>query len=556
MSQYKVWECQVCAWIYDEAKGWPDDGIAPGTRWQDIPTDWLCPECGVGKDDFDMVAISDSETMPAAVTLEKADVHLETIEYSIWECQVCAYVFDESKGWPDDGIAPGTAWQDIPKDWLCPECGVGKDEFEMLEVKRVQVQVANTTDTIEPQKNADSIPLNSNQISQQVDQTKPAIVIIGTGLAGYNLAKEIRKQDGSTPIKMFSNDDGAFYSKPQLSTGFAKNKSAQELVSQSAEQMAEQLHAEIHIFSPITAIDTQAKTITCRNNGVHQYGKLILATGARCIEAPLTGDGFNHVYSVNDLLDYARFRTIAKHKKKVLIIGAGLIGCEYANDLLQTGFTVEIVDPMPTLLANLLPEKASASVVSALTAAGAKFHFDTVIDNIDNNSNGSGVIATLKNGETITADIVLSAIGVRPNLALANAAGIVTERGIVTDRQLQTSVSNIFAIGDCAQVEQHLLFYILPLMAQIKALAKTLSGEATRVSYAAMPVIIKTTLFPVVVNPPARSANGEWHYEVVTNQGVKALFKDSSGQLLGFALTGDQTFARAELEKQCPAVLV
>ncbi|WNC74331.1 FAD-dependent oxidoreductase [Thalassotalea psychrophila] len=420
----------------------------------------------------------------------------------------------------------------------------------MLEVKRVQVQVPNPAEATET---ADAIGTDTTEDNLQVDQSKPAIVIIGTGLAGYNLVKEIRKNDNTTPIKMFTNDDGAFYSKPQLSTGFAKNKSAQELVSQTAEQMAEQLHAEIHIFSPITAINSQAKTITCSKNGVHHYGKLILATGASCIEAPLTGNGLNHVYSVNDLIDYARFRTIAKHKKKVLIIGAGLIGCEYANDLLQTGFDVEVVDPMSTVLASLLPEKASKSVESALALAGAKFHFGTIIEKID--TDGSGVKATLKNGQTIFADIVLSAIGVRPNLALANAAAVTTERGIVTNRQLQTSNSDIFAIGDCAQVENHVLFYISPLMAQIKALAKTLTGTATTVSYNAMPVMIKTTLFPVVVNPPARNAEGTWHYEQQSNDGVKAVFKDANNQILGFALTGDQTSARSELEQHCPAIM-
>lgn len=549
MSQYKIWECQVCAWIYDEAKGWPEDGIAPGTRWEDIPDDWLCPECGVGKDDFDMVAISESETTPAAVAVAKQDTHSETIEYSIWECQVCSWVYDESKGWPEDGIAPGTAWQDIPKDWLCPECGVGKSDFEMIEVKRVQVQVANKAEvtTNNTETETESAP------AQVIDDSKPAIVIIGTGLAGYNLAKEIRKHDTATPIKMFTNDDGAFYSKPQLSTGFAKNKSAAELVSQSAEQMAEQLHAEIHIFSPITAIDSAAKTITCSNNGTHSYGKLILATGASCINAPLTGNGLNHVYTVNDLLDYARFRTIAKHKKKVLIIGAGLIGCEYANDLIQTGYDISVVDPMPTVLANLLPEQASKSVEAALALAGAKFHFNTVVESID--TKGNGVVATLKNGQQIEADIVLSAIGVRPNLALATAAGVKTERGIMTNRQLETSVADIYSIGDCAQVDQHVLFYILPLMAQLKALAKTLTGTPTTVSYGAMPVMIKTTLFPVVVNPPARGVEGQWHYEVQASDGVKAVFKDANGQTLGFALTGSQTGARSELEKQCPAVM-
>ncbi|WP_448212040.1 FAD-dependent oxidoreductase [Colwellia sp. MEBiC06753] len=554
MQKFKVWECQVCAWIYDEVKGCPEEGIAPGTRWEDIPSDWLCPECGVGKEDFDMVAISESEAESVDQVVSSAAAEDESfIEYSIWECQVCAWVYDESKGWPEDGIAPGTKWQDVPNDWLCPECGVGKADFDMLEVKRVKVNA-------EAEKTAEQPPISPEQdiaIAGEIDETLAPIVIIGTGLAGYNLVKEIRKTDHSTPIHLYTNDDGTFYSKPLLSTGFAKKKSAQDLAGQSAEQMAEQFNVQIHIYTPVKSVDTAAKTITLADGCYQPYSKLVFATGASCIQAPLTGDGLHHVYSVNDLLDYNKFRTLAKHKKHILIIGAGLIGSEYANDLVQAGHQVSVVDPMPTVLSTLMPEPAGKSVEAALANAGVKFHFGTVVESVNNRS--GGVSATLNNGTTIEADIVLSAIGVRPNIGLAQANGIATGRGIVTDRYLATNAADVYAIGDCAQVADHVLFYILPMMAQIKALAKTLAGNPTEVSYGVMPVIVKTTLFPVTVNPPARNSDGslvsgQWQVEVDAPTGVRAVYRQGE-QVLGFALTGDQVSAKAELEAKCPPVL-
>ncbi|WP_337881084.1 FAD-dependent oxidoreductase [Rheinheimera sp.] len=538
MSEFKIWECQVCAWVYDEAKGCPEEGLAPGTRWQDIPDDWTCPECGVGKADFDMVAISPSASS-AVTAADPAATAAAGLEYSIWECQVCSWVYDESKGWPDDGIAPGTRWRDIPADWLCPECGVSKADFDMREVKRVAVTTALAA-------------------AQQAAPVVAPIVIIGSGLAAYNLVKEIRKLDSSSAIVLYTNDDGAFYSKPLLSTGFAKNKSAADLVSQSAEQMAEQYQLHIHAFSQVTSIDTQAKTVQVAGKAAQPYSKLVLATGANCIQPPLAGSGLDKVLSVNNLPDYGKFRAKAEGKKKILIIGAGLIGCEYANDLLQAGFQVEVVDPMPTVLASLLPPEASDSVEQALRGAGARFHFGTVVQQVT--SEQDGVLVTLSDHQQIAADLVLSAIGVRPNTELAKAAGIATDRGIITDRRLQTSAPDVYAIGDCAQVENLVLYYILPMMAQVRALAKTLHGEPTQVQYGAMPVMVKTTLFPVVVNPPPRLADGrlapgEWVIEQASSQGVKAIYRQGD-QLLGFALTGNQVSAKAVLERQCPPLLV
>jgi rubredoxin-NAD+ reductase len=316
--------------------------------------------------------------------------------------------------------------------------------------------------------------------------------------------------------------------------------------------MAQQLNADIRIFTRVESVDAEQQTLTT-SAGTLNYGKLVLATGARCIEAPLEGDALDQVYSINDLLDYTRFRTTMVGKKKVLVIGAGLIGSEYTNDLVQCDFDIDVVDPLDSVLATLLPKTASDSVKKALEAKGARFHFGTVVKRVDRN--GQGVRATLGNGETIDADIVLSAIGVRPNLQLAENLGLTTNRGIVTDRTLKTSRDNIYSLGDCAEVDGHVLFYIAPLMECARALAQTLNGNTTAVNYGVMPVTVKTTLFPVVVNPPARDAVGSWHIEVDTDTGVQARFESDTGETLGFALTGDCISSKDNLAAQIVPVM-
>jgi len=454
---------------------------------------------------------------------------------SKWECIVCGLVYDEKLGWPDDGIAPGTRWEDVPEDWLCPDCGVGKEDFELLEEAAV-----------------DDVPHHDEPVA---DKEHAPVVILGTGLAGYGLAKEFRKHDTETPLVLITSDDGRAYSKPMLSTGYTKDQSADDLAQADAGTMGTQLKASVWTMTKVNEIDTERQLIKVgdADTSIH-YGKLVLALGAQVIRPPIAGDGLEFVYSVNDLLDYADFRTAVANNnvKKVCIIGGGLIGCEYTNDLINGGFEVEAVDPLGYCLPTLLPEAAGKAVQAALEAKGAKFHFGPLVTEV--NRAERGVTVTLDNGATIAADIVVSAVGVRPRTDLAQASGIKTNRGIVTNRLLETSAPNVYAMGDCAEVEGHVLVYVAPLMAAAKALGKTLAGEPTEVVYPAMPVTIKTPACPVVVAPVAPGTEGSWTIEAEGNN-VKAEFRDSGGNLLGFALTGEATREKISLQKQLPAIM-
>ncbi|WP_027874843.1 FAD-dependent oxidoreductase [Spongiibacter marinus] len=455
---------------------------------------------------------------------------------SKWECIVCGWVYDEETGDPDSGIEPGTRWEDIPDDWLCPDCGVGKEDFEMIE-----------------QSEPSSLPHHDEPSTASQDAP---IVVIGTGLAGYGLVRELRKQDKETPVIMITADDGRAYSKPMLSTGYTKKQDADALAQKDAGGMGEDLNASVWTMTKVTAIDTAAQTISTGDTEtkVH-YKKLVLALGADVIRPPIGGNGQDYVYSVNDLLDYDDFRKAvdANNVKKVCIIGGGLIGCEFTNDLINGGFEVETVDPLGYCLPTLLPEAAGKAVQSALEDKGAKFHFGPLVTEVNKADNG--VEVTLNNGETISCDLVLSAVGVRPQVELAKSAGIEVNRGVVTNRLLETNAPNVYAMGDCAEVAGHVLVYVAPLMAQARALAKTLTGEPTEVSYPAMPVTIKTPACPVCVSPAPRDAKGEWQIEQDGNNVVAKFVDTATGDLLGFALTGEGTKQKMALQKELPAIM-
>ncbi|WP_323146146.1 NAD(P)/FAD-dependent oxidoreductase [Pseudomonas marginalis] len=377
------------------------------------------------------------------------------------------------------------------------------------------------------------------------------VVIIGTGLAGYNVAREFRKLDSETPLLLITADDGRSYSKPMLSTGFGKNKEADGLSMAEPGAMAEQLKAEVRTHTRVSGIDPGHKRLWIGEEAV-VYRDLVLAWGAETVRVPVEGDAAALVFPINDLEDYARFRAAAAGKRRVLLLGAGLIGCEFANDLILGGYEIDLVAPCEQVMPTLLHPAAAAAVQAGLEGVGARFHLGPVLNRLQRSADG--LEAHLSDGEVVHCDLVVSAIGLRPRVDLAAAAGLQTNRGIMVDRHLKTSHANIYALGDCAEVDGLNLLYVMPLMSCARALAQTLAGNATAVSYGPMPVTVKTPVCPLVVSPPPRGTEGVWSVE---GQGadIKALCRDANGRLLGYALTGNAVMEKLALNKELPPLL-
>jgi rubredoxin-NAD+ reductase len=388
-------------------------------------------------------------------------------------------------------------------------------------------------------------------LNHQNQPSSSGIVIIGSGLSGYTVIRELRKLDKTIPITLVTKEPGYFYSKPMLSSALGSNKSAAQLISTNAEGMATQLEMTILSEADVTAIDTAAQTIAT-SKGTVSYGKLVLGLGADQIRLPLQGNAANEVITVNDLEEYAQFRQSIEGKKRIAILGAGLIGCEFANDLVLGSYEVDVIDLAPQALGRLLPEAAAQALQTKLSEAGVRWHFATTVQSIDRN--GDLLTITLANGSVITSDVFLSAVGLKPRLDLAKAAGIATAAGITVNRHLETSASNVYAIGDCAEVDGLVLPYVMPIMQAARALAPNLLGQVTTLTYPAMPVMVKTPALPTIVSPPAKGVLGEWKINPIEG-GLEARFESSDGKLLGFALLGTATAQRAALTKELPPIL-
>lgn len=381
------------------------------------------------------------------------------------------------------------------------------------------------------------------------------IIIVGAGMAAYTIARELRKLDKAVPVLIITADNGGFYSKPMLSNAFAQKKLPAQLITQSAAQMGEQLGASIMTGSRVDNIDTAAKTVET-SAGAFEYEKLVLAVGAQPIRLPIPGNAAQEILSVNHIEDYAQFRASLlpqqRDAARVAILGAGLIGCEFADDLASHGHAVTLIDPNSLPLAALAAPALSQGLLAALTARGIDLRLGTTAASVDRADTALSI--TLANGDTVIADVVLSAVGLRPDLRLAQAAQLQTARGIVVDAYGRTSAEDVYALGDCAeyrlddQGRSAPLPYIAPLMNAGRAIAKTLLGEATEIDMKHAPVIVKTPSYPLaLVPPPAHMiAHGHWQTEQDGERTI-ARFIDADGTLIGFGVAPQEAKTRQAL---------
>ncbi len=374
------------------------------------------------------------------------------------------------------------------------------------------------------------------------------LIIIGSGMAGYQLAIEVRRTQPQLPILMITGDSGHFYSKPLLSTALAKRQEPEQLIIANPEEQAAKLGIRLMTWSQVTRIDPQARQVQVEGKDL-TYSNLVLALGAQPIEVPAPPGA---LHSVNDLDAYFNLRQELAGKKKLVVLGGGLVGVEMVQDLLTAGFDVSLVTRSRHLLPSLLPPPVAQLLEQALVAKGLKHYPEESFKLIDGQP-GDWYLE-MESGRLLTAEVALSALGLQPRIELARQAGLQVNRGIQVNRQLQTSDPHIYALGDCAEIEGLNLMYVQPLMASAKLLARQLLGEAVALQLPALPVLVKTSSCPVVAAPPLAGALGEWHCDLEPT-GAEGRFLSPEGELLGFALAGTAVKRKVQLAKAMPPLL-
>lgn len=395
--------------------------------------------------------------------------------------------------------------------------------------------------------------------------SKP-IIIIGSGLAGYHLVKEIRYRDRQVSIIVITQDAGDFYSKLMLSVALSMKKTPEALIIMTAEKIAEQYKIDVWKNTIVEEIIPDKESVVIKKISnchflentqlfeepiIQEYSSLILCLGADTPLIKFKGDAENDVVQVNSIYQYHDFYHKLINKKNITLFGAGLVGCEFANDLSKVGYNVHVVDPAISPLASLLPYPVSVKLRDALKNQGVQWHLGSSAKEIQQYSQYQ---IKLENGEMFWSDLVFSAIGLKPRIELAKRANIYTNRGILVDQYLRTNVPHIYAMGDCIELcpivsldstsasslkPGWMLPYVAPIMYSAKALAQTLTYAETALSLPPMTTFIKTSCYPIAICRPPFSTEAIWHIEENNNR-LRGHLKDAD-KLYGFVLTEEET---------------
>lgn len=443
--------------------------------------------------------------------------------YQRWICDACGYIYDEAKGDPDSGLVPGTRYADIPEDWQCPLCGLRKSDLRLLP----EVMPAS------PVRTAAACPAPAGALCKGGDDY---VVIVGAGVAGWSVAEAIRRRDPSRPVLLVSACPGLVYPKPAISMALAMGKKAEDLVDSDAASKAAALGIEVRTDTRIIKIDPARRRLTTVKGAI-QYAKLVLALGAQQRVLPVAGDAADAIVRVNDLGSYRQLRSmLTPQVEHVTILGAGLIGCEFADDMTSAGYRVTVVDPAERPLASLVPGPVARELAARLAAKGVDWRLGTTLSSVE--VSDEGLQAALGNGETLHTDLVLSAAGLVPNTQLAEKAGLAVERGIVVDNAMCTSDPDIHAIGDCASLGGQVFAYIEPIRRQAEAIAAHLSGSEELFMPLPPLVKVKTPSLPISVCRPAGPVDDtRW---VAVEDGEQGMHFEIPGEgtIAGFALSG------------------
>lgn len=399
-------------------------------------------------------------------------------------CDACGYVYDEAKGDPDGGLAAGTRYEDIPDDWACPLCGVTKADFRLYHAPGIEALRARAAAGA-------SIPVASGSAGH-------GVVIVGAGRAGWQTAEALRALDATLPITLVTQCAGDVYDKPLISVALARRLDDGAMVRESGPVAAARLGVRLLAHTEAVRICTDTRTLrTTRGN--LRYSHLVLAHGARA--ALPAGLPAELCWRVNHLSAYRRLRErLGDSPRDVVVVGAGLVGSELANDLAIAGHRVTLLDAATEPLARWHDQGAGGQLLNAWKDLSIRFIGGVQVQAVERV--GGRLRLQTADGQRFPADQVVVAAGLQTPTRLARSAGLAWDNGIsVNAANLRTSVERIHALGDCIAIDGQPCRYIEPIARQARAIAADICGSAPAPYVPRAPVVrVKTGSLPLTLH--------------------------------------------------------
>ena len=365
------------------------------------------------------------------------------------------------------------------------------------------------------------------------------LVVVGNGMAAGRAMEELfTAAPGRYDVTVFGAEPRVNYNRIMLSPVLSGEASYETILIHD-EAWYERHGVTLHRGVAIVAMDRKAKTVTAQDGQVARYDRLLLATGSSPFVPPIPGADLPGVRVYRDLDDVLHMQEAARRGGKAVVIGGGLLGLEAAAGLAMRGMDVTVVHLMPTLMERQLDPEAGALLQAAIERRGIRVRCYASTAAILGTDRVTGV--RLADGDEIPADLVVMAVGIRPNLALAKAAGLEVKRGVLVDDGLRTSDPNILAVGECVEHRGQCYGLVAPLYEMAKIVAARLAGDATA-AYSGSVTATKLKVTGISLFSAGDFAAGEDREDMVlrdpvANQYRRLVLRD--GRLIGAALYGD-----------------
>ncbi|QLE01950.1 molybdopterin-dependent oxidoreductase [Galbibacter sp. BG1] len=342
----------------------------------------------------------------------------------------------------------------------------------------------NLTNTIvDPQSKEPDFKFTAVSVSKY-KKGKEKIMIVGAGAAAFRFVQNYREHNASDEIHVFSQEEHPFYNRVLLPEYVTEELSWQELQKIKSLEL-EKLRIELHGATSVKKIDKKAKTIEDSSGKLHNYDKLILATGSRAfvpkdVQLDLPGR-----FTLRNKTDADAFKKhlentqLPVEEQHVVIVGGGLLGLELAAALKHQGVRITIVQRSSRLMERQLDKISSKLLALDVQERGVQIYFDNEVSTVFDDEEQNDLSITLKSGKTFNAHAIVYAIGTRPNMEIAKQAGIECGKGIKVNQHLQTSDASVFAIGEIAQFNNQLFGITSAAEEQANVLANFMAGDVS-----------------------------------------------------------------------------
>ncbi|MEQ6331846.1 nitrite reductase large subunit NirB [Sphingobium sp. MK2] len=370
------------------------------------------------------------------------------------------------------------------------------------------------------------------------DEAREHLVVIGNGMAGCRAVEELLARDaGRYRVTIFGAEPHVNYNRIMLSPVLAGEKTFDEIIINDRAWYADN-RIDLIVADPVVAIDRTAKTVTSQSGRTVAYDKLLIATGSDPFIIPVPGKDLPGVISFRDMKDVDAMLDAANRGGDAVVIGGGLLGLEAAHGLMLRGMKVTVLHIMPTLMERQLDEAAGWLLKSALEARGQTILTGADTAEICGDGKVEGV--RLKDGTLIPASLVVMAVGIRPCVALARAAGLEIGRGIKVDDHMVTSDPDVLAVGECVEHDGNVYGLVAPLWDMCRSLADGLTDRHT--GYKGSVTSTKLKVAGLDVFSAGDFSGGEGCEDIVLRDASRGVYKRvvvKEDRVIGAVLYGD-----------------